>query len=190
MPAKRELSMRQLRHLLRLHHDGVSAREIGRRLAGAFDDPGQSETGGGGRAHMAAGRRRHRRGSGNPAVRAGRGYAGPAASDRAGLVRPGARTEAARRHDVDHLGGIPGGPFRGLRLQSLCCGRTYVAVAMEAAAFPGLSRNISSSDGSRDYRAFRNVISDGNGRCDGLVCRFEISTRASAFAFISISTSA
>src|ERR1700681_5100852 len=32
MPAKRELSMRQLRHLLRLHHDGISAREIGRRL--------------------------------------------------------------------------------------------------------------------------------------------------------------
>ena len=32
MPAKRELSMRQLRHLLRLHHDGVSAREIGRGL--------------------------------------------------------------------------------------------------------------------------------------------------------------
>jgi transposase len=32
MPAKRELSMRQLRHLLRLHHDGVSAREIGRLL--------------------------------------------------------------------------------------------------------------------------------------------------------------
>jgi ParB-like chromosome segregation protein Spo0J len=35
MPAKRELSMRQLRHLLRLHHDGVSAREIGRRLGEA-----------------------------------------------------------------------------------------------------------------------------------------------------------
>jgi hypothetical protein len=32
MPAKREVSMRQLRHLLRLHHGGVSAREIGRRL--------------------------------------------------------------------------------------------------------------------------------------------------------------
>ena len=32
MPAKRELSMRQLRYMLRLHHDGVSAREIGRRL--------------------------------------------------------------------------------------------------------------------------------------------------------------
>jgi transposase len=32
MPAKRELTMRQLRLLLRLHHDGVSAREIGRTL--------------------------------------------------------------------------------------------------------------------------------------------------------------
>ena len=32
MPAKRELSMRQMRYLLRLHHDGVSAREIGRLL--------------------------------------------------------------------------------------------------------------------------------------------------------------
>jgi IS30 family transposase len=31
MPAKRELTMRQLRCLLR-HHDGVSAREIGRLL--------------------------------------------------------------------------------------------------------------------------------------------------------------
>jgi transposase len=32
MPAKRELSMRQMRYLLRLHQDGVSAREIGRLL--------------------------------------------------------------------------------------------------------------------------------------------------------------
>jgi transposase len=32
MPAKRELTMRQIRQLLRLHHDGVSAREIGRTL--------------------------------------------------------------------------------------------------------------------------------------------------------------
>ena len=32
MPAKRELSMRQLPQLLRLHHGGLSAREIGRRL--------------------------------------------------------------------------------------------------------------------------------------------------------------
>ncbi len=35
MPAKRELSMRQLRHLLRLRHGGVSAREIGRLLGAA-----------------------------------------------------------------------------------------------------------------------------------------------------------
>lgn len=32
MPTKRELSMRQLRHLLRLHNDGVSVCEIGLRL--------------------------------------------------------------------------------------------------------------------------------------------------------------
>ncbi len=32
MPAKRELTMRQLRQMLRLHYDGVSAREIGRTL--------------------------------------------------------------------------------------------------------------------------------------------------------------
>ena len=32
MPAKREPSMRQLRQLLRLRHEGMSAREIGRRL--------------------------------------------------------------------------------------------------------------------------------------------------------------
>ena len=32
MPAKRELTMRQLRYLLRLRHDGVSTREIGRLL--------------------------------------------------------------------------------------------------------------------------------------------------------------
>src|SRR5262249_40428500 len=32
MPARRELTMRQLRRLLRLHHDGVSARRIGREL--------------------------------------------------------------------------------------------------------------------------------------------------------------
>ena len=31
----RELSMRQLRHLLRLRHDGVSARQIGRRVGAA-----------------------------------------------------------------------------------------------------------------------------------------------------------
>ena len=32
MPARRELTMRQLRQMLRLHHEGVGAREIGRTL--------------------------------------------------------------------------------------------------------------------------------------------------------------
>jgi hypothetical protein len=32
MPARRELTMRQLRQMLRLHHDGVSARESARTL--------------------------------------------------------------------------------------------------------------------------------------------------------------
>ena len=32
MPAKRELTMRQIRQMLRLHHDRVSARAIGRIL--------------------------------------------------------------------------------------------------------------------------------------------------------------
>lgn len=32
MPARRELTMRQLRQILRLHHDGISAREIARTL--------------------------------------------------------------------------------------------------------------------------------------------------------------
>jgi hypothetical protein len=35
MPAKRELTMRQIRQLLRLAHDGVSAREIGRLMGAA-----------------------------------------------------------------------------------------------------------------------------------------------------------
>lgn len=41
-----------------------------------------------------------------------------------------------------------------------------------------------------DYRAFKNVMRDGSGRCHGLGCRPEMSTLASAFAFISRSTSA
>jgi hypothetical protein len=56
--------------------------------------------------------------------------------------------------------------------------------------FPWRVPQHNSSNGSRDYRAFRNVISDGSGRCHGLVCVLETSTRASAFAFISMSTSA
>src|SRR5579862_9496650 len=35
MPANRELTMRQLRQMLRLHHEGASARQIGRVLGAA-----------------------------------------------------------------------------------------------------------------------------------------------------------
>jgi IS30 family transposase len=35
MPARRELTMRQLRQMLRLAHEGVSARAIGRMLGAA-----------------------------------------------------------------------------------------------------------------------------------------------------------
>jgi hypothetical protein len=96
MPAKRELSMRQLRHLLRLHHDGVSAREIGRRAAAAglawpladdvIDDALERRLFG--RAGIAQDQRRR--------------------------VEPDwaafARAEAIWRHDDDPLGGIPRGP--------------------------------------------------------------------------------
>jgi len=87
MPAKRELSMRQLRHLLRLHHDGVSAREIGRRLGVARstiqDNLKRAAAAG---LALAAGRRlwsrqRHAR-------QAAAGRAGLAALAR-GLKRPG-----------------------------------------------------------------------------------------------------
>jgi hypothetical protein len=40
MPAKRELTMRQLRQMLRLHHDGLGAREIGRLLRDNLDENG------------------------------------------------------------------------------------------------------------------------------------------------------
>ena len=62
MPAKRELSMRQLRHFWRASPRwGERARDRATSWRGALDDPGQSEAGGGGRAGMAAGRRRHRK---------------------------------------------------------------------------------------------------------------------------------
>jgi hypothetical protein len=34
MPAKRERTMRHIRHLIRLHHEGVGAREIGQQTEG------------------------------------------------------------------------------------------------------------------------------------------------------------
>ena len=103
MPAKRELSMRQLRHLLRLHHDGVSAREIGRRLGVArstIQDNLKRAAAAGLAWPLAddvtdeALATRLFGGPGSP---------GPAAAGRTGLGRPGARAEASWRHDDDPL---------------------------------------------------------------------------------------
>ena len=91
MPAKRELTMRQLRHLLRLHHEGVSAREIGRRLGVARstiqDNLKRAAAAG---SAMAIAGECHRRRPGREAVSARRGSVRPAAARRAGLGRAGA----------------------------------------------------------------------------------------------------
>ena len=89
---------------------------------------------------MAAGGRRHRRGAGNPAVWAGRGHARPAAAGRAGLGGPGARAEASWRHDDDPLGGIPRGPFRGLRLQPLLRPASWFRTAADPGDAPAPRR--------------------------------------------------
>ena len=98
MPAKRELTMRQLRYMLRPQHDGVSAREIGRTLGVARSTIQENL------------RRAQASGIAWP-VPAGltddileqrlfaRGgiEGGPASTQRAGLGNAGARSQARRR---------------------------------------------------------------------------------------------
>ena len=120
MPAKRKLTMRQLRQMLRLARDGASSREIARVLGVARSTvqenlkraadaglswplPGELTDD----ALEAA------------AVRPGRGQAGHPPSPGAQLGRAGHRSEEARRHHDGALGGVPGGPARRVRLQSL-----------------------------------------------------------------------
>jgi hypothetical protein len=109
MPAKRELSMRQLRHLLRLRHDGVSAREIGRRLGVARStiQDNLKRAAAAGLAWPladASPTRLWKRGCmGGPESRKASG------GGRAGLGGPGARAQASWRHDDDPLGGISRG---------------------------------------------------------------------------------
>jgi IS30 family transposase len=73
MPAKRGLTMRQIRHLLRLAHEGVSTREIGRVLGIASstvqDNLGRARVAGLGLAPCG---RCNRRDAGKPAVLATR----------------------------------------------------------------------------------------------------------------------
>ena len=163
MPAKREMSMRQLRHLLRLHHDGVSAREIGRRLGVARstiqDNLKRAAAAGlawpladditdealerqlSGRAGVAQGQRRR--------------------VERTG--RPGARAEASWRHDDDPLGGIPRGPFRGLRLQPFLRSAAWIRTAADPGDAPaprrrgeGVRRLFGQTD--RDHRSVTGEI--------------------------------
>ena len=124
MPAKRELSMRQLRTLLRLRHDGVSAREIGRRLGVARSTiPRQMQSiclrdslkraAAAGLAWPLADDVTRRFGA--AAVRARGRRDRPAASDRAGLGGAGARVEAAGRDDDDPKANarhLPGEEYR------------------------------------------------------------------------------
>jgi IS30 family transposase len=69
MPARRELTMRQLRQLLRLHHDGVSARkmacELGVARSTIRDNLKRAAAAG---LHLAAARRSERRRPGRAAV--------------------------------------------------------------------------------------------------------------------------
>ena len=89
---------------------------------------------------MAAGRRRHRGGSGTPALWARRDCDRPAAAGRAGLGGLGARAEAARRDDDDPLGGIPRGPSRGLWLQPVLRPATRVRKTADAGDAPAPCR--------------------------------------------------
>ena len=120
MPARRELTMRQLRQMLRLAHEGVSARDDranARRRA--KHRPGQPQARRSRRPGLAARRRDHRRRSRAAPVRAGRRAARRAPAGRTGLGLARARGEAAGRQSDGALGGVPGGSSRGLRLLAL-----------------------------------------------------------------------
>src|SRR4051794_5993707 len=118
MPAKRKLTMRQLRQMLRLGRDGASSREIA-RLLGVARSTVQENL-----------KRAAETGLSWPLpgdltddvlearlVCAGRGQTGPAPSPRARLGQLGARAEEAWGDHDDALGGVSSGPARRLWLQ-------------------------------------------------------------------------
>ena len=119
MPARRELTMRQLRQMLRLTDDGVSAREIGRTLGVARSTVQDNLRRAGGRAGLAAAggvtdalleQRLFARAGVKPGVRR---------RQRAGLGVAGSRAEAAGRQSDGALGGIPRGSSGRVRLLAL-----------------------------------------------------------------------
>ena len=141
MPAKRELTMRQLRHMLRLAHDGVSAREIGRRLGVARstiqDNLKRAAAAG---LHWPLPEEVTDDALEAAAVSARPGSDGPTASGRAGLGGAGAGTEAPRRQSDDPVGGISGGPSRGLWLQPVLRSVSRVRAAADAGDAPASCR--------------------------------------------------
>ena|SRR5271166_5359987 len=190
MPAER-VSMRQAREIIRLKFSAsLPTREIARRLGLAPSTVRETLSRLESWAFLAVAGRDRRRRTGGGALRQSQKQTGTPPPCRAGLARGPSRVEAQARHSADRLGRIYRRQPRRLQLLALCCGPAYVAEPSERAGLPGMGRNINSSGGAGDYRAFRNVISEGSGRCHGLVCTPDISTRASAFAFISMSTSA
>ena len=117
MPAKRELTMRQIRQMLRLHRDGVSAREIGRTL-GVARSTVQDNL----KRAAAAGLAWPLTAELTDDVLEQRLFARAGVRSgfrrlvRAGLGGPGARTEAPRRQSDGAVGGIPGRAPGWLRL--------------------------------------------------------------------------
>lgn len=117
MPAKRELTMRQFRQMLRLHRDGVSAREIGRTLGVARStvQDNLKRAAAAGLAWPLAAELTDGVLEQRLFARAGGEVWIPLAVG-AGLGGPGARTEASRRQSDGALGGVPGRAPGWLRL--------------------------------------------------------------------------
>src|SRR4051794_9494294 len=111
MPARRELTMRQLRQMLRLARDGVSAREIGRTLGVARSTVQDNLK----RAEAAGLRWPLPADITDPVLEqrlfARQRAAGAAPAGRAGLGLARARAEAARRQSDGAVGRVPGRPL-------------------------------------------------------------------------------
>ncbi len=193
MPAKRELTMRQIRYTLRLASEGVSARQIARLLGVA-------------RSTVQDNLKRAQ----------GAGLVWPLPADltdavlEARLFTRSTSQQGARRRAEPVWGEMvrelkrPGvnlmvlwEEYRAVHPEGYGYSRYVAAVVMwrcrikpgVKAELPGLKRNIIFSM-CCDYRASKNAIRDGNAPFGTLVFRSEMSTQASAFAFIFMSTSA
>ncbi len=192
MPARRELTMRHSRQMLRLRHEGVSEREIGRTLGIARstvrDALERARTAGiawpvpaewtddileprlFARGGIKPGRRRH---------------AEPdwAALSRE-LKRPGVNLMVLWEEYRDtHPEGYGYSRYVAARFMLRLSDEPRISLV-------SLARSATYECDLVVYRAFRNSINDGRERCRGVRFRPLISTLANALAFISRSTSA